>query len=465
MTFNAAVFWEQLALWAPFVFVFLFMWRKGRAGASVNLDLLIVCVVGVFGVLRRFVLASWPVYFALFLATEVFTLVFVLRLMDTRGGRPGVSFATDRAPWLVGLVLAAILAFDVHAILEDTRDNRSDSGICACYGARYILDTGRMPYGRFDDEDTYGPLLYVLHMPPELVAPISRGGYAWKPTDNTRCTGRPFINQVPYKLTAVVFFLLFAAGMLVVFGQAGHWRWGALCVGLLGLAPSFWAAQARNISQVLPAALCVWAVAAARRPAVSGTLIALASSAMFYPAFVIPLWANWYRRRGWSDVVRFLAPVAIIGLASLAGALVWTEPVDDRSAFEVFIRNTIGNQETGFYREQGGLWPVIERLWPGPGRDIGQGSVMVLYFVAVLALSFSGLTRGLRGLIAGTGCVFLGINLWKSGLPVGGYFLWYAPFVIMGLFLPEGEPSLADGGEKGGDVGRGDVGQDGLVAR
>ena len=465
MTFNAAVLWEQLALWAPFVFVFVFMWRGGRAGAWVNLDLLIVCVLGTFGVLERFIAGSVPTYLGLLVATVVLGLVLVLRLLTVPAGRPGVSFAPRRSAWLAWAILAGVTVFDVCAVMEDTRANRSDSGICACYGARYIMDTGRMPYGRFDDEDTYGPLLYVIHMVPEALRPISKRGYDWQPTDNRRSTARYRIDQRPYKATAAAFYLLLAAGMLVAFRQSGHLGWGVLCVALLGMAPLFWASLARNVSQVLPAALCVWAVAAAQRPVLSGALIALASSAMLFPAFVIPLWANWYRRRGWGEAARFLVPVAVIGAASLAGTLCWTEPVGDASAFDVFLRSTIGNQETGFYREQGGLWPAIERLRPGPGRDIGQGVVAALYFVAVLALSFSRLTRGLHGLIAGTACVFIGINFWKSSLPIGGYFMWYAPFVILGLFLPERNASLADGGEKGGDVGRGDVGQDGLVTR
>ncbi|HLJ11547.1 MAG TPA: hypothetical protein VKU82_10170, partial [Planctomycetaceae bacterium] len=51
-------------------------------------------------------------------------------------------------------------------------------------------------------------------------------------------------------------------------------------------------------NHVLPAALIVWAIWAYRRPLVSGTLLGLACAMLFFPVFLLPLWAAFYGRRG-----------------------------------------------------------------------------------------------------------------------------------------------------------------------
>ena len=70
-----------------------------------------------------------------------------------------------------------------------------------------------------------------------------------------------------------------------------------------------------KINHVLPAALVVWAMWAYRRPFVSGTLLGLACAMLFFPIFLLPLWAAFYGKRGG---LRFASAV-VLTLASLSG--------------------------------------------------------------------------------------------------------------------------------------------------
>ena len=74
------------------------------------------------------------------------------------------------------------------------------------------------------------------------------------------------------------------------------------------------------VGHVVPAALLVWAVEGYRRPLVAGLLLGLAGGLIFYPLFLLPLWASFYWRRG---LIRFLAGFCL-ALAMLVASLALT---------------------------------------------------------------------------------------------------------------------------------------------
>src|SRR5262249_39905009 len=47
-----------------------------------------------------------------------------------------------------------------------------------------------------------------------------------------------------------------------------------------------------------PMALMIWAIFCYRRPVLSGVFLGLASGSMFFPAWTVPVWLSYYRRRG-----------------------------------------------------------------------------------------------------------------------------------------------------------------------
>src|SRR6185503_18090023 len=59
-------------------------------------------------------------------------------------------------------------------------------------------------------------------------------------------------------------------------------------------------------------ALLLWAVVLYRRPAMAGILIGLATSVVYYPLFLLPLWVSFYWQRG---LARFAA--GAIGSATI----------------------------------------------------------------------------------------------------------------------------------------------------
>ena len=68
---------------------------------------------------------------------------------------------------------------------------------------------------------------------------------------------------------------------------------------------------------VVPAALLVWMIALYRHPAAAGALLGVSIGVIYYPVFLIPLWASFYSRRGG---LRFGAGLACT-LAAIAGSV------------------------------------------------------------------------------------------------------------------------------------------------
>ena len=75
-----------------------------------------------------------------------------------------------------------------------------------------------------------------------------------------------------------------------------------------------------EVGHVVPAALLVWAVEGYRRPFLAGVLLGLAAGLIFYPLFLLPLWAGFYWRRG---LIRFAAGFCL-ALALLIASLALT---------------------------------------------------------------------------------------------------------------------------------------------
>ncbi|MFM8704747.1 MAG: hypothetical protein ACKOHG_12935, partial [Planctomycetia bacterium] len=99
-------------------------------------------------------------------------------------------------------------------------------------------------------------------------------------------------NRIVYETTARVMAILsqlaIVAGMVVI-----GWRhFGAIRLGIaaavLYLLLPYTAIMTGRVDHALPGALVVWAIAAYRRPFVSGSLIGLAIGTIYYPVFLLP---------------------------------------------------------------------------------------------------------------------------------------------------------------------------------
>lgn len=174
-----------------------------------------------------------------------------------------------------------------------------------------------------------------------------------------------------------------------------------------------------KITHVLPAAFIVWAILAYRRPFVSGMLLGLACAMMFFPVFLLPLWAAFYGRRGalrFGVAVGLTAVVIVSSLALLSG---------DSQTFVKQLRPDVLQFLAG--GSTSGFWGKYEPAYRVP--------VFVTYVVMLVALTIWPRQKSLAHVITHSAAIVIGTQFWypEQG---GVYVLWYLPLLILVLFRP-----------------------------
>jgi len=222
---------------------------------------------------------------------------------------------------------------------------------------------------------------------------------------------------------ALVTHLLVMIGMLLVgrnlFGDAQL----GLGMAMLYLLLPCTALGVSQVHHVLPSALTVWALVAYRRPMVSGLLLGLACGVMFFPVFLLPLWASYYGRRG---ALRFGAALLIVG-AIVGGSIAFTVPGQDS-----FLRHTIGSIQ------------LESLLFSPPGEPMGfwadhpasyRTPIIASFFLLLIGLTIWPRRKNLEHLLASSAAVIVATQFWY---PVAGlvYLLWYLPLVLVVVFRP-----------------------------
>jgi hypothetical protein len=168
----------------------------------------------------------------------------------------------------------------------------------------------------------------------------------------------------------------------------------------------------------LPTALLLWALYAYRRPTVAGLLLGLAAGTVYFPAFLAPLWAGFYWRRG---VGRFLAVFLLAALLSLT------------------VTGTLFSLPHELAEWQPWKPPSTDSFWLWFDGTGVHWVYRIPVFVAFLA--FVGLTavwpapKNLAHLIALSAAVLVGIQFWYADQG-GVYVLWYSPLLLLMAFRP-----------------------------
>jgi len=136
-------------------------------------------------------------------------------------------------------------------------------------------------------------------------------------TADTEAARRAMIEDATARTTAILGHLALIAGMVVV----GYRHFGniqtAMAAATLYLLMPYTAQMTSRVDHVIPAALLVWAVAAYRRPVISGVLVGLSAGVIYYPLFLLPLWCSFYWRRGRWRFVGGVAGVLLLLVLSL----------------------------------------------------------------------------------------------------------------------------------------------------
>ena len=102
------------------------------------------------------------------------------------------------------------------------------------------------------------------------------------------------INVATARTMAILSHLAIVFGMVFIgYRHFDNIKTGIAAAVLYLLLP-YTAIMTGRVEHVLPAALLVWAVAAYRRPLISGTLMGLAIGTSYYPLFLLPLWIAFF---------------------------------------------------------------------------------------------------------------------------------------------------------------------------
>jgi len=174
-----------------------------------------------------------------------------------------------------------------------------------------------------------------------------------------------------------------------------------------------------------PMALLIWAIVAYRFPIVAGLLLGLAIATVYFPVFLLPLWASFYWKRG---LVRFLIAVAVavgicLGLVALQGWL--------SGEGQLFAAMPADISDWNPWRpldpDDRGIWQGLHWAYRLP--------VFVVYVALVAVTSFWPRPKTLAHLIALSAAVLIGLQFWYAN-EGGAYVVWYLPLLLLMTFRP-----------------------------
>jgi hypothetical protein len=335
-----------------------------------------------------------------------------------------------------------------------------DCGIYINIGADRMIETKKFPYGdpslRGGAVTTYGPILYLAHIPSQLVlSNIDR---------NVKADENPFLNwivaggregyhDVPIlatKLTILSFHFLAVFGLIVIGARLREPSvgWGLACLyagyacvqGLGG--EEYFVNGMTYISHVAPAAITIAAFALLGRPFWAGSLLAVAAGALFYPAFFFPLWLGYYfwGEKKWKS---FTAGFLIVCLVIIAAVLLMTQTSENENVFQVLYENTVGHQESkeAYGSSTFSFWgthPKMASFWQKQlieGQYLLKPSFMV-FIIFIIATFFMSRGRTITQLSFLTASVAIAVQLWKSHAG-GTYVGWFYPFFLIGLLCQQ----------------------------
>jgi hypothetical protein len=240
----------------------------------------------------------------------------------------------------------------------------------------------------------------------------------------------PAPRSFSYAIIAKAITILCHLAIVVGIAAIGYWHFGNIKTGVgmatLYLMLPYTAQMTGCTDHVIPAALLIWAVLCYRRPLTAGLFIGLATSLVYYPAFLLPLWVSFYWRRG---LMRFSGGVVAM-LVVMAISLAFTPEAS-------YWQNL---------KQMFGLWlPVrkdLEGIW-GLGWDPVYRYPVLAAFVA-LSGTFAvwPAQKNLGTLLSCSAAVMVATQFWH-GYGGGLYMAWYLPLTLLTMFRPNLEDRVA----------------------
>lgn len=228
------------------------------------------------------------------------------------------------------------------------------------------------------------------------------------------------------KLIAILCHLAVVLGVVAI----GYWHFGYFRTGVgvatLYLMLPYTAQTTGQIDHVIPAALLIWAVLCYRRPLSAGMLLGLATSLVYYPLFLLPLWVSFYWRRG---LGRFTGGVMIV-MVVMAVALLFMR---DASYWENL-------------KQMFGLWlpkqQGLEGIWGLGWNPVYRIPVLAAFLALSGTLAMWPAQKNLGTLLSCSAAVMVATQFWH-GFGGGLYMAWYLPLTLLAIFRPNLEDRVA----------------------
>jgi uncharacterized membrane protein len=199
---------------------------------------------------------------------------------------------------------------------------------------------------------------------------------------------------------------------------------------LLYLMLPYTAQMTGHVDHVLPAALLMWAVVLYRRPALAGIFIGLATSVVYYPLFLLPLWVSFYWQRG---LARF-----VLGVVGSIAVMVFSL---------VFVSNDLLSFWLKLQQMFALWWPKIDGLhgiWEFGWDPWFRLPIIALCAVLAVGLAIWPAHKNLGTLLSCSAAVMVAVQFWHGfGAGGGMYMAWYLPLLLMTVFRPNLEDRIA----------------------
>jgi hypothetical protein len=184
------------------------------------------------------------------------------------------------------------------------------------------------------------------------------------------------------------------------------------------------------VYHVLLAALLVWAVAAYRRPLVSGVLLGLSIGMFYYPIFLLPLWCSFYWQRG---LLRFAG--GVVAMIVLLVGILYFNPYPP--SFAENLRQMFGwivpRMEQRYFE---GFWHLQYNA------PVFRIPVLAAFIAMCITLAIWPAQKNLGTLMSCSAAVMLGTQFWHA--TGGGQLMgWYLPLLLLTIFRPNLEDRVA----------------------
>lgn len=230
---------------------------------------------------------------------------------------------------------------------------------------------------------------------------------------------RLLVQQLAGRILSVVLNLSIVIGLIII----GHVHFDDIKIGIsmatLYLLLPCTSYSVGDISQILPCAFIVWAILAFRKPMIAGGLMGFACGALFFPVFLLPLWAAFYDRRG---AIRFGSALGLVGvlmtiIIANTSASMGTFLAKSIYSFEWLVTEIKNTADQGF-------WSLYD--------DVYRFPVFVAFVIMVICLTIWPRKKNLEHLLSHSAAIVVGIQFWYPGV----YLLWYLPLLLMVFFRP-----------------------------